>query len=122
SRHFGYSGVAALEAISPGIPGNSFWKNKWNGLTGLPTADHSAHYYYPANANAALAAINRSFFPNANAADKAAMDSRMQMHIIPYQQGLVYGNRLHLRLLLLLHLIGVITGHSLKEVRRILCH
>jgi len=75
SRHFGYSGVAALESIAPGIPGSSIWKNKWNGLTGLPTVDHSAHYYYPANVNAAMAAINRSFFPNANAADKAAIDS-----------------------------------------------
>src|SRR4030095_14384720 len=68
SRHFGYSGVTALEAIASGIPGSSIWKNKWNGLTGLPAVDHSAHYYYPANVNAAMAAINRSFFPNANAA------------------------------------------------------
>ncbi len=75
SRHFGYSGVAAFESIAPGIPGNSIWKNKWNGLTGLPAADNSANYYYPANVNAAMAAINRSFFPNANAADKATIDS-----------------------------------------------
>ncbi len=75
SRPYGYSGIAALESIASGIPGSAVWKNKWNGLTGLPAVDHSVHYYYPANVNAAMAAINRSFFPNANAADKAAIDS-----------------------------------------------
>ncbi|MGB4845806.1 MAG: vanadium-dependent haloperoxidase [Ferruginibacter sp.] len=73
SRHFAYAGVAALESLEPGL--HSKWKGQWNGLAGLPVANHSVKYYYPANVNAAMASINRSFFPNANAADKAAIDS-----------------------------------------------
>ena len=72
SRHFAYSGVAVLESLKPG---RTETNKKWNGLTGLPLAEHKTDYYLPANANAALAAINRAMFPNANATDKAAIDS-----------------------------------------------
>jgi hypothetical protein len=75
SRHFAYSGIAAIESLKPGLNGNPVWINKWNGLTGLPVAGHSKHYYYPANVNAAMAAINRAMFPNASVADKSAIDS-----------------------------------------------
>lgn len=74
-RHYAYSGIAAWESIAPGMPGYVQLKDQWNGLTGLPQALNNKKYYWPANANAALAAINRSFFPNANAIDKAAIDS-----------------------------------------------
>ena len=78
SRHFVYTGVAALESLSPDHV--SYFKKfgKWNGLTGLPTPQHSIRYYYPANVNAALAAMNRSLFPNANQSDKTAIDSLEQ--------------------------------------------
>lgn len=75
SRHYAYSGVAAVEALRPGNPHFNKWQNRWNGLTGLPAADQKKKYYDPANVNAALAGMNRAFFPNANAADKAAIDS-----------------------------------------------
>lgn len=75
SRHFAYSGIAALESLAPGIPAYSRWSEIWNGLTGLPVPEPSAKYYLPANVNAALAAANRSFFPNASNADKMAIDS-----------------------------------------------
>jgi hypothetical protein len=76
SRHFAYSGIAALESLKPGLTGTSKkWSERWNGLTGLPVAGHKTDYYLPANANAALAAINRAMFPTANATDKAAIDS-----------------------------------------------
>jgi hypothetical protein len=78
SRHVAYAGVAALESLSPGMPGHAQWSNKWNGLSGLPVANHSVKYYYPANVNAALAAINRAFFPAASITDKAAIDSLEQ--------------------------------------------
>jgi hypothetical protein len=74
-RHYAYAGIAAWESIAPGMPAYVQLKNEWNGLTGLPQASHGKKYYWPANANAALAAINRSFFPNASAADKLAIDS-----------------------------------------------
>ena len=76
SRHFAYSGVAVLESLKPGLTGtNKKWSERWNGLSGLPVAGRKKDYYLPANANAALAAINRAMFPNANAIDKAAIDS-----------------------------------------------
>jgi hypothetical protein len=75
SRHYAYSGVAALEALRPGLLGNDKWSEKWNGLNGLPQAGKARDYYYPANVNAALASMNRAFFPNASVADKAAIDS-----------------------------------------------
>lgn len=75
SRHFAYTGVAVYESLRPGLNGNTAWQNKWNGLTGLPAFGHWKNYYLPANANAALAMINRHMFPGANAADKAAIDS-----------------------------------------------
>lgn len=75
SRHFAYSGVAALESLAPGLPAHMNWSRRWNGLTGLPQIDQSDRYYFPANVNAAMAVMNRSFFPNASAIDKAAIDS-----------------------------------------------
>lgn len=75
SRHYAYTGVAALESIAPGVPEHQQWQKKWNGLTGLPQAGNAKQYYWPANVNAALAAINKSLFPNASATDKAAIDS-----------------------------------------------
>lgn len=74
SRPYVYSGIAAWEAIAPGIP-SQYWKRQWNGLTGLPSAGSSKKYFWPANVNASLASINRSLFPNASTSDKAAIDS-----------------------------------------------
>jgi hypothetical protein len=75
SRHFAYSGIAAFESLRPGLTRGKKWNDKWNGLNGLPRFQPSTTFYFPANVNAALAAINKSMFPNANAADKAAIDS-----------------------------------------------
>lgn len=75
SRHYTYSGIAAWESLAPGMPQSVQLKSKWSGLTGLPQYDHRKRYYWPANVNAALASMNRSFFPNASNEDKAAIDS-----------------------------------------------
>lgn len=75
SRHYAYTGIAALEAIAPGMPEYGAWNKNWNGLTGLPAAGHSKKYYWPASVNAALAGMNKAMFPNASATDKAAVDS-----------------------------------------------
>ena len=75
SRHFAYSGIAAYESLEPGVHGNYKWLDKWNELSGLPAPDPAKKYFYPANVNAALASINKAMFPNANATDKAAIDS-----------------------------------------------
>lgn len=75
SRHFAYSGVAAVLSIDFGTGQLSKWSAKLNGISGLPAKKYSHEYFYPANVNASLAAINRAMFPNASAADKAAIDS-----------------------------------------------
>ena len=75
SRPYAYAGIAALESIAPSMPANPQYLKKWNGLSGLPVADMQKDYYWPANVNAALAAINRALFTGASVADKAAIDS-----------------------------------------------
>src|ERR1044071_3666069 len=75
SRFYAYSGITAIESLAPGIPGYYNAYRKWNGLTGLLAQGNSMQYYFPANINAAMAAINRTLFPNATAADKQAIDS-----------------------------------------------
>jgi len=74
ARPFAYSGICAYESIDPGF---ASWKNKYNGLTGLPETDKSQKYYWPASVNASLAEFNRSFFTSANSnpTDLAAIDS-----------------------------------------------
>lgn len=78
SRHYAYAGIAALQSLEPGLPASASWINRWNGLSNLPASAPLAIYYYPANVNAAMAAINRAMFPNASVTDKAAIDSLEQ--------------------------------------------
>ena len=76
SRHFAYAGITAFESLKPGMNNQTAqWSDKWNGLTGLPGNVPAKRFYLPANVNAAMATINKALFPNATAADKAAIDS-----------------------------------------------
>jgi hypothetical protein len=74
ARPFAYSGISAYESIDPGT---ASWKNKYNGLSGLPETEKFKKYYWPASVNATLAEFNRSFFTskNVNPTDLAAIDS-----------------------------------------------
>ncbi|HMH34132.1 MAG TPA: vanadium-dependent haloperoxidase [Puia sp.] len=74
TRHFAYSGICAYESIDPGV---ASWKDKYNGLSGLPETEKHKRYHWPASVNASLAEFNRSFFTstNSNATDIAAIDS-----------------------------------------------
>jgi hypothetical protein len=85
SRHFAYSGAAALESLRPALRHKPKWSVNWNGLASLPVAGKKNSYYYPANVNAAMAAVNRALFPNANATDKAAIDSLEQALVQQFQ-------------------------------------
>jgi hypothetical protein len=75
SRYYAYSGIAALEALSPGMPLDESFSSKWNGLTGLPHPENFKRYFWPASVNTALASMNRDIFTKANAVDSAAIDS-----------------------------------------------
>src|ERR1700692_3923345 len=74
SRPFAYSGISAYESIDPGL---ASWKDKYNGLSGLPETEKNKGYNWPASVNASLAEFNRSFFTSANLnpTDLAAIDS-----------------------------------------------
>jgi len=74
ARPYAYSGISAYEAIDPG---NFSWKDKYNGLSGLPETEKNKKYHWPASVNASLAEFNRSFFTSANLnpTDLAAIDS-----------------------------------------------
>jgi hypothetical protein len=74
-RYCAYSGIAALESLTPGLPQKEVLSDKWNGLTGLPHTDGSKNYYWPASVNTALASMNRNIFTTASTIDKAAIDS-----------------------------------------------
>jgi hypothetical protein len=74
SRYYAYSGVAAWEALRPGL-GSLEPALNLNGLSGLPQPDFNKRYFWPASVNEALAVMNRSIFLTANAVDKAAIDS-----------------------------------------------
>ena len=75
SRHYAYSGIALYEAVVAGMPAYQSIASQLNGLVGLPTAMPGYAYHWAASANAALAFINKKFFPNASAANIAAIDS-----------------------------------------------
>ncbi|MBO2009135.1 vanadium-dependent haloperoxidase [Siccationidurans soli] len=86
-RPFGYSGIAGYEAILPGIPNATSLGRQLNGLNGLPVADKTLAYNWALSANASLAAINRSLFANASAANKATIDSLEAANVVTYQAG-----------------------------------
>lgn len=75
ARRFAYSGIAGYESIVPGLPGYQTIAPQLNGLPALPTPTPGVNYYWPASANAALAAMSRHFYPTTSAANQAAIDS-----------------------------------------------
>ncbi len=75
SRYYAYSGIAALESLTPALPQKNALSKKWNGLTGLPTIESPKNYFWPASVNTALASMNRNIFTTASSIDKAAIDS-----------------------------------------------
>ena len=74
-RRFAYAAISAYESIVPGLPGYQSIAPQLNGLSGLPTTASGQTYYWPACANAALAAMNRNYYPTTSAANKASIDS-----------------------------------------------
>lgn len=75
ARRFAYTGIALYESVVPGLAGYHSIAPQLNGLSALPTLAPNATYYWPACANAAMAAMNRYFHPMTSAANKAAIDS-----------------------------------------------
>jgi len=75
SRFIGYTGVAAYEAIVPGMPGYKSLLGQLNGLTSLPAVQHGKSYHWPTVENAALATMNRGFYTMATPFYQQLIDS-----------------------------------------------
>lgn len=85
-RRFAYTGIALYEAIVPGFSGYQSLAPQLNGMPPLPHVVPGTSYYWPASANAAMAAISRSFNPTTSAANKAAIDSLEATNMALYQR------------------------------------
>ena len=75
-RSFAYAGLVLYESVVPGMKDYQsialqLGAGSVNNLSGSQTAS----YYWPASANAAMAAITKSLFGNASAASLATIDS-----------------------------------------------
>ena len=75
NREFGYTGIALYEAVVPGMPAYQSISTQLSQMPVMPTTLPGFAYDWRASANAALAMMNRFFFPGTSAANKAAMDS-----------------------------------------------
>ncbi len=86
ARRWAYTGVALWEALQPGMPGYQSIAPQLNGLPALPQPAQSLTYYFPASANAALAAMNRAIHPGISPANLARIDSLEAANLARYQQ------------------------------------
>ena len=75
SRPFAYAGIALYEAVVPGMPGYRSLSGQLTDMPVMPKAVPGYTYHWPTCANAALAAMNRNFFPNASDANQTAISA-----------------------------------------------
>lgn len=85
-RRYAYTGIALYESIVPGLPDYQSIAPQLNGLPALPTISSNVTYYWPACANAAMAAMNRNFYPTTSTANKASIDSLEAANTALYQK------------------------------------
>ena len=74
-RYFAYVSVAGYESVVPGMSDYKSLVGQLNGLPAMPATTPDVTYNWAISANAALAAMNRNFFPTATTANKASIDS-----------------------------------------------
>jgi hypothetical protein len=75
SRLMAYTGIALYEAVVPGMPDYQTLCGQLTDMPAMPETVPEVVYHWPACANAALAAMNRRFFPTTSDANKAVMDA-----------------------------------------------
>lgn len=75
NREFAYTGIALYESVVPGMPAYQSLSSQLDQMPAMPSTEPGLAYHWAACANAALAAMNRFFFPTTSAANKASMDS-----------------------------------------------
>jgi hypothetical protein len=75
NREFGYTGIALYESVVPGMPAYQSLSSQLDQMPAMLQTQPGFAYHWAASANAALAAMNRYFFPTTSAANKASIDS-----------------------------------------------
>ncbi|MGZ5247780.1 MAG: hypothetical protein ACXWCR_11780, partial [Flavitalea sp.] len=85
-RSFGYAGITLYESVAPGFPGNRSLLPQIGGSV-IAVDKGRGLYYWPAAANAAMAAITRSFFENTSAANNTSIDSLEAAFTAKFQTG-----------------------------------
>ena len=85
NREFGYTGIALYESVVPGMPAYQSLSSQLNQMPAMPSIQPGLAYHWPACANAALAAMNRYFFPTTSSANKTSMDSLESALNLQYQ-------------------------------------
>lgn len=74
-RALAYCGIALYESVVPGMPAYQSLRGQLTDFPEMPAAEPGKAYHWAASANAALAAINRSLFPNTSDANKANINT-----------------------------------------------
>jgi len=70
-----YCGLAAYEAVVPGMHAYQTLTGQLNGYPVMPQPENGKAYHWAASANAALAEMNRLLFPNASPANKTNINN-----------------------------------------------
>jgi len=73
--YFSYIGLGLYESVRPGIKGASSFYGKINSMPAMPQPENNMGYSWPVSANAALAAMVRTFFSGLTPANNASIDS-----------------------------------------------
>ena len=87
SRHFAYTGVALYESLVKGAPQYKSIVSGLNGDVLIPVPAKGNSIFYPASANAAMAAMLR-FFYNAKPENIASIDSLEQVYFTKFSNGI----------------------------------
>jgi hypothetical protein len=75
NRAMAYCGIAAYEAVVPGMPDYQSLTGQLNDFPVMPTIEKGKAYHWAASANAALAEMNRKLFPGASVVNKSLIDN-----------------------------------------------
>ena len=74
-RAMAYCGIAAYEAVVPGMPAYQTLTSELNAFPAMPSTEPGKAYHWAASANAALAEMNRRLFPTTSIPNKTRIDS-----------------------------------------------
>jgi hypothetical protein len=74
-RFLGYTAVALYESVVQGMPTYQTLSGQLSSMPQMPQVSPTDLYHWPTCANAAMAAMNRNFFPAATDANKGSIDS-----------------------------------------------